>query len=92
MAKFDWELGTNPVRDGWLIVYSAHMYYQGTRDEQSPLTDEEFDALKYVVLINWSQLDKRVQSILMSPEDAKTSTFYINLSKVDKYIAERAIF
>lgn len=90
--KFDWELGMNSIRDGWLVVYSAHLYYHGVNDEQSPLSDSSFDSLKNIVLINWNLLDKRVKEILISKEEAKASTFYIDLTRLQIYLARKFIY
>lgn len=76
MTNKQW--GLDPVRDADMLIYAAHVYYHEP-DIQSPLTDEEFDALVTLVGMNWDDLFESQQEKLISPEEMQTTTFYIKL-------------
>lgn len=81
-------LGEDIERDSWIFALAAHTYYHGEGDEQSPLSDSEYDQLKTVIQINWHEVPSELQKIMESPTAISCTGMHIHLLPHEKAYAQ----
>ena len=83
-------LGLDTYIDSYVVAYCAHEYYHGDQSTESPLTDESYDALVDIIVMNWEDVPEELKVIFGDPESMNATTHGIHLD-ADMYIKCREI-
>ena len=75
------QLGLDIVRDSWVVALCAHLYYHGDQSVESPLTDEENDALINAICNDWGGIPEELKKLFVSPDTIQASTNHVRLTQ-----------
>lgn len=76
--QVNWELGTNPERDAWLLALAHHLDWNENISETIVSMKEVFK-LEESIEKNWDNLSTHVKLVLLSVEDVKYAPNQIRL-------------
>ena len=73
--------GLDVEKDSWVLAYCMHKYYHDTSDgDESPLSDQSYDALKDIIIANWDLVPDELKKKFISPDDIKYSGCHVKLN------------
>jgi len=81
--------GLDIERDSWVLALAAHLYYH--TGEQSPLSDESYDALKDIIRVNWDLVPKVLKKRFISPDDIRYSACHVKLTEEELVYARSCL-